>query len=277
MEAAKLLQDQRRERNGTRRWTRRADASVAANDAVALRGRGIAVLRLGGTLLRHTASFRLLCAQSWASIPRCRWWRRCARPGCRCLGSWNWPTAFANARSSPSPERTARPLRPSWWTPSWLPAGKRTMASGQHRHLRFRRRCARATNLDVMVLEVSSFQLENIVDFRPRISVHLNLTPDHLDRYAHDGGVRLRRSGRSSATRRRTTTPSSTLQSAPARPCWRGRSPSAAAGLPADYQLVEGWLMARGRARAGAERALKARSVQHNAENMLAALAVADL
>ena len=40
-----------------------------------------------------------------------------------------------------------------------------------------------SANLDVMVLEVSSFQLENIVDFRPRISVHLNLTPDHLDRY----------------------------------------------------------------------------------------------
>ena len=40
-----------------------------------------------------------------------------------------------------------------------------------------------SAELDVMVLEVSSFQLENIVDFRPRISVHLNLTPDHLDRY----------------------------------------------------------------------------------------------
>ncbi len=34
-----------------------------------------------------------------------------------------------------------------------------------------------------MVVEVSSFQLEHICDFRPRVSVHLNLTPDHLDRY----------------------------------------------------------------------------------------------
>jgi len=34
-----------------------------------------------------------------------------------------------------------------------------------------------------IVLEVSSFQLETIVDFRPRIAVILNITPDHLDRH----------------------------------------------------------------------------------------------
>lgn len=39
--------------------------------------------------------------------------------------------------------------------------------------------------LDVAVLEASSFQLESIESFRPRVSVLLNLTPDHLDR--HDG------------------------------------------------------------------------------------------
>lgn len=35
----------------------------------------------------------------------------------------------------------------------------------------------------VVVLEVSSFQLEEIEQFRPYIAVLLNLTPDHLDRY----------------------------------------------------------------------------------------------
>lgn len=40
---------------------------------------------------------------------------------------------------------------------------------------------------DVVVLEVSSFQLENTATFRPRISVMLNITPDHLDRY--DGSM----------------------------------------------------------------------------------------
>ncbi|MFA5199505.1 MAG: UDP-N-acetylmuramoyl-L-alanine--D-glutamate ligase [Candidatus Omnitrophota bacterium] len=36
---------------------------------------------------------------------------------------------------------------------------------------------------DVFVLEVSSFQLEGIKDFKPKIAVILNLTPNHLDRY----------------------------------------------------------------------------------------------
>jgi UDP-N-acetylmuramoylalanine--D-glutamate ligase len=36
---------------------------------------------------------------------------------------------------------------------------------------------------DVLVVEVSSFQLEAIEDFRPRFSVLLNITEDHLDRY----------------------------------------------------------------------------------------------
>ena len=40
-----------------------------------------------------------------------------------------------------------------------------------------------ATPKTWIVLEVSSFQLETIVDFRPRIAVILNITPDHLDRH----------------------------------------------------------------------------------------------
>ena len=37
--------------------------------------------------------------------------------------------------------------------------------------------------LDVVVLEVSSFQLETVESFRPSVAVVLNLTPDHLDRH----------------------------------------------------------------------------------------------
>jgi UDP-N-acetylmuramoylalanine--D-glutamate ligase len=36
---------------------------------------------------------------------------------------------------------------------------------------------------DVAVVEVSSFQLESIDKFRPRVGVHLNLSDDHFDRY----------------------------------------------------------------------------------------------
>lgn len=39
-------------------------------------------------------------------------------------------------------------------------------------------------DLDFVTLEVSSFQLETIQFFRPAVAVLLNITPDHLDRYA---------------------------------------------------------------------------------------------
>jgi UDP-N-acetylmuramoylalanine--D-glutamate ligase len=41
----------------------------------------------------------------------------------------------------------------------------------------------RATRETVIVLEVSSFQLETIQTFRPKVAVVLNVTPDHLDRH----------------------------------------------------------------------------------------------
>ena len=47
----------------------------------------------------------------------------------------------------------------------------------------FSREVHRSRDLDVMTVEVSSFQLETIRSFRPRIAVWLNFTPDHLDRY----------------------------------------------------------------------------------------------
>jgi UDP-N-acetylmuramoylalanine--D-glutamate ligase len=41
----------------------------------------------------------------------------------------------------------------------------------------------RATRQTIVVLEVSSFQLETIQTFRPKVAVVLNITPDHLDRH----------------------------------------------------------------------------------------------
>ena len=39
---------------------------------------------------------------------------------------------------------------------------------------------------DVYVVELSSFQLENMYDFKANVAVMLNITPDHLDRYDYD-------------------------------------------------------------------------------------------
>ena len=40
-------------------------------------------------------------------------------------------------------------------------------------------------NYDIYVLELSSFQLDNVYDFKADIAIITNITPDHLDRYGH--------------------------------------------------------------------------------------------
>ncbi|WP_108244767.1 UDP-N-acetylmuramoyl-L-alanine--D-glutamate ligase [Muricauda brasiliensis] len=40
-------------------------------------------------------------------------------------------------------------------------------------------------DFDHYVLEISSFQLDGIVDFKPHIAIITNITPDHLDRYEY--------------------------------------------------------------------------------------------
>jgi UDP-N-acetylmuramoylalanine--D-glutamate ligase len=60
--------------------------------------------------------------------------------------------------------------------------GKRTAAAGNIGNA-FCDAVEASAGLDALVLEVSSFQLGKIEQFRANISVLLNITPDHLDRY----------------------------------------------------------------------------------------------
>ncbi len=60
--------------------------------------------------------------------------------------------------------------------------GRRTIACGNYGHPL----CEVALSgvrYDVLAVEVSSFQLETITSFRPRVGIWLNFAPDHLDRY----------------------------------------------------------------------------------------------
>ncbi len=41
-------------------------------------------------------------------------------------------------------------------------------------------------DFDIYVLEISSFQLDGMFDFRSDIAILMNITPDHLDRYEYD-------------------------------------------------------------------------------------------
>jgi len=61
-------------------------------------------------------------------------------------------------------------------------SGVRALASGNI-GLPFAEAVRQSNELDVMVLEVSSFQLETIETFRPRVAVWLNFSANHLDRY----------------------------------------------------------------------------------------------
>lgn len=62
-------------------------------------------------------------------------------------------------------------------------AGKKTFILGNI-GLPFSAQVDKIQSQDFVSLEVSSFQLETIRTFRPKISIILNFTPDHLDRYA---------------------------------------------------------------------------------------------
>ena len=66
--------------------------------------------------------------------------------------------------------------------------GVKTVAAGNIGPA-FSARVRQSAQLDVMTLEISSFQLETIRRFRAQIAVWLGFAPDHLDRYRVDGGV----------------------------------------------------------------------------------------
>ena len=150
--------------------------------------------------------------------------------------------------------------------------GKRTQASGNI-GTAFSAAVRASANLDVMVLEVSSFQLEHIAEFRPRISAHLNLTPDHLDRYK---SMEEYEAAKWQIFRNQTPDDYAIVNTNLRLPEIAARKITlSATGSKADYQLIDGWLTANG------EPVLEQSRTNligpHNAENMLAALAVADL
>jgi UDP-N-acetylmuramoylalanine--D-glutamate ligase len=130
-----------------------------------------------------------------------------------------------------------------------------------------------AEHLDVITLEASSFQLEAIETFAPRIAVFLNFAPDHLDRYASMDeyfAAKLR------VFENQTEGDFAVVNSTLRLPALRARKITIHAyGAEADYVFRDGWLCR------GDERILEQSRTRlrgpHNAENQLAALAVADI
>ena len=150
-------------------------------------------------------------------------------------------------------------------------AGKRAVACGNYG----KPLCEVALlsrELDWAVAEVSSFQLETIDTFRPRIAVYLNLTPDHLDRYPT---LEAYAAAKARIFENQKAEDVAVIRKGMVFPKRQGRTmvfTSEARG--ADYTLQEGWLCAQGE-KVMRQDGTKLRGA-HNAENLLAALAVAD-
>jgi UDP-N-acetylmuramoylalanine--D-glutamate ligase len=70
----------------------------------------------------------------------------------------------------------------NWMAHTWKTAGRKYLLSGNIGTAFSEKVSSTQPNTDAL-LEVSSFQLDHIQSFRPIVSIILNITPDHLDRY----------------------------------------------------------------------------------------------
>jgi UDP-N-acetylmuramoylalanine--D-glutamate ligase len=266
MEAAKLLQD-----HGARVTVRdnaAGDAGVNRR-AEALRQRGVEV-QMGGEI-PATGRFDF-CVLSPGIPPDAPLVRRLRQAGLPMFGELEVAYRFCQCPIVAITGTNGKTTTTELAAAVLAAGGRRTKASGNI-GTAFSAAVRDSANLDVMVLEVSSFQLEQIVEFRPRISVHLNLTPDHLDRYKT---MEEYEAAKWQLFRNQTADDVAIVNTNLRLPEMKARKITlSATGPPADYQLIDGWLLARG------EQVLEQSRTNligpHNAENMLAALAVADL
>ena len=266
MEAAKLLQDQ-----GARVTARdnAADKDAVKARAEALRQRGINV-QLGGEIPATDERFDF-CVLSPGIHPDAPLVRRLRQAGLPMFGELEVAYRFCKCPIVAITGTNGKTTTTELVDAVLAAGGKRTKASGNI-GTAFSAAVRDSANLDVMVLEVSSFQLENISEFRPRVSIHLNLTPDHLDRY---GSMEEYETAKWQIFRNQTLDDVAIVNTNLRLPEMAARKITFSVTGAADYQLIDGWLVARG------EQVLEQGRTNligpHNAENMLAALAVADL
>jgi UDP-N-acetylmuramoylalanine--D-glutamate ligase len=125
-------------------------------------------------------------------------------------------------------------------------------------------------DLDVLTVEVSSFQLETIRQFHPQISVWLNFAPDHLDRYPSIGEYRA---AKLRIFENQTERDTAVVNASENLPRLRPQVTTFSAWTnDGDFSLGDGSIVYR------QESVLKLAEAHlrgpHNAENMMAALAV---
>jgi UDP-N-acetylmuramoylalanine--D-glutamate ligase len=265
MEAARLLHGR-----GARVTVRdSASSSVAVNArAEALRALGLRVEL--GEEIQLTAPFDF-CVLSPGINPDAPIVKRLAEAGLPMLGELEVAYRFCQCPIVAITGTNGKTTTTELVDRVLAAGGKRTKASGNI-GTAFSAAVGQSANLDVMVVEVSSFQLEQIEQFRPQVSVHLNLTPDHLDSYK---SMEEYEAAKLNIFRNQTADDVAIVNANLRLPAMKARKITISAeGMPADYQLLDGWLVARGDA--VLEQSRTHLIGPHNAENMLAALAVAD-
>ncbi len=125
-------------------------------------------------------------------------------------------------------------------------------------------------DLDILTVEVSSFQLETISTFQPEIAVWLNFAPDHLDRYRSLGEYRA---AKLRIFDYQTAENVAVVNAAEELPSLAARTVTFSAyDDRADFRLAEGAIVYRGLPVLRlAETKLRG---SHNLENLMATLAV---
>ncbi len=147
--------------------------------------------------------------------------------------------------------------------------GVRTMASGNI-GLPFATAVRQSHELDVMVLETSSFQLETIRHFRPHVAVWLNLSANHLDRYRD---VEQYRTAKLRIFEGQTADDFAVINARATLPPLAARPLTFSAYVPeADFTLRQHTILFRG-APVLDQSQTKLTGI-HNAENLMAALAI---
>ena len=126
--------------------------------------------------------------------------------------------------------------------------------------------------LEVVVLEVSSFQLETIQKFHPRTAALLNFSPNHLDRYR---SVDEYRTAKLRIFENQAAEDYAVVQAGLSLPPLAAhRITFSASQASADWTLSEGWVCR------GGQRVVEMSTTllrgPHNAENLMAALAIGE-
>ncbi len=125
---------------------------------------------------------------------------------------------------------------------------------------------------DVVVLEVSSFQMERLEAFRPDVGVLLNITADHLDRYASMGDYA---NAKGNCFERQTASDLAVVprgDEACARQAKRGKAKLVTFGPGGDFDVTDAAVVDHARGVSFARDAM-ALSGGHNALNVAASLA----